>query len=216
MTNNKEIRTIDAAMTVEQRDDGTQKIIGHAAVFNTETVVGNWFRELILPGAFAESIEKDDVRALFNHDENFVLGRNVLSKTLTLREDETGLAIEIDPPQTQLIRDLVVSPIQRRDITGMSFAFSIESSEDEIWESGKEGMLDVRKIKRAKLWDISPVTYPQYPETDVGVRSHEAWKKQEETRLQQTQDQEAEAPDESYLIDIDIKRKKLQLKEKHF
>ncbi|MCT7656157.1 HK97 family phage prohead protease [Oceanimonas sp. NS1] len=63
------------------------------------------------------------MRALFNHDPNFVLGRT-RSGTLALSVDADGLRYEIDPPDTQTVRDLVLAPLARGDITGSSFAFA--------------------------------------------------------------------------------------------
>lgn len=165
----QERRTLQSEFRVEQREDGKKLIRGHAAVFNSETDLG-WFREKIAPGAFSESIGKDDVRALFNHDENFILGRNKAG-TLTMREDEQGLYVEIDPPDTQVARDLVTS-IERGDISQMSFGFqTIKDS----WETEENAAKDLRTLEKVKLWDVSPVTFPAYQETDVAVRSHDCW-----------------------------------------
>jgi len=165
----QERRTLHSEFRVEQREDGKKLIRGHAAVFNSETDLG-WFRERIAPGAFSESIGKDDVRALFNHDENFILGRNKAG-TLTMREDERGLYVEIDPPDTQVGRDLVTS-IERGDISQMSFGFqTIKDS----WETEENAAKDLRTLEKVKLWDVSPVTFPAYQETDVAVRSHDCW-----------------------------------------
>ena len=164
-----ERRTLQSEFRIETREDGKKLIRGHAAVFNTETDLG-WFRERIAPGAFSESIGKDDVRALFNHDENFILGRNKAG-TLTMREDEQGLYVEIDPPDTQVARDLVTS-IERGDISQMSFGFqTIKDS----WETEENAAKDLRTLEKVKLWDVSPVTFPAYQETDVAVRSHDCW-----------------------------------------
>ena len=165
----QERRTLHSEFRVEQREDGKKLIRGHAAVFNSETDLG-WFRERIAPGAFSESIGKDDVRALFNHDENFILGRNKAG-TLTMREDEQGLYVEIDPPDTQVARDLVTS-IERGDISQMSFGFqTIKDS----WETEENAAKDLRTLEKVKLWDVSPVTFPAYQETDVAVRCHDCW-----------------------------------------
>ena len=165
----QERRTLQSEFRVERREDGKKLIRGHAAVFNVETDLG-WFRERIAPGAFRESIETDDVRALFNHDENFILGRNKAG-TLTMREDEQGLYVEIDPPDTQVARDLVTS-IERGDISQMSFGFqTIKDS----WETEENAAKDLRTLEKVKLWDVSPVTFPAYQETDVAVRSHDCW-----------------------------------------
>lgn len=165
---------------IEKRTFGFTKsegknMVGHAAIFNEETNIGEMFREKIMPGAFEKSIKDDDIRALFNHDPNFVLGRNT-SGTLKLKEDERGLAIDIDPPDTQVARDLAVS-INRGDISQMSFAFRASIVE---WFQGEENKPDLRVIKEAKLFDISPVTFPAYDGTDIAMRSHDTWKKETE------------------------------------
>lgn len=166
-----EYRTYTANLGITTREDATdrQKITGHAAVF--DVIDGpEWFKERVARGAFVKSIAEDDIRALFNHDANIVLGRN-RSNTLSLREDETGLFVEIDPPDTQAARDLLVS-ISRGDITQMSFAFEIEQESREKGE-GKEP--DLYTLERVKLWDVSPVTYPFYRQTDVSVSARQAW-----------------------------------------
>lgn len=167
--NNKEYRTYLADVNLETREDKTPVIKGHAAVFN---VVGDggWFREQIRPGAFSDSISEDDVRALFNHDPNLILGRNKAG-TLRMTEDDKGLAIEIDPPDTQLARDLLVL-IGRGDISQMSFGFEVKK---ESWNRSENDDPDLRTLEKVKLWDVSPVTFPFYKETDVAVRSHDQW-----------------------------------------
>ncbi len=152
-----ELRLVDG-------EDKKPKIRGHAAVFNKLSEPMWGFREKIAPGAFKNSLEKDDVRALFNHDPNYVLGRNK-AKTLTLQEDDRGLYIEIDPPDTQWARDLQES-IRRGDISQMSFGF-ITVKDTWQHEKGKES---IRTLDEVKLFDVSPVTYPAYPQTSVKVR----------------------------------------------
>jgi len=155
-----------------RRENGeTRKMTGHAAIFNEETRIGSWFREKIAPGAFSESVQKDDIRALFNHDANFVLGRN-RAGTLRLSEDEKGLAIEIDPPDTSFARDLAIS-MERGDITQMSFAFQVLGDE---WEEGETDGLDLRTITKVKLYDVSPVTFPAYDGTDIALHSRDAFR----------------------------------------
>jgi len=150
--------------------DGTDEprhLVGHAAVFNSWSQDLGGFKERILPGAFAKALSSD-VRALFNHDPNFVLGRT-RSNTLTLAEDSRGLAIDIIPPDNQTIRDLVLDPIDRKDINQMSFAFQVV---DDEWRMPKTGSgLMERDLKEVRLFDISPVTFPAYLQTDIGLRS---------------------------------------------
>lgn len=151
---------------VKKTDDGKRTIVGYPAMFNkrSEPIFG-MFYEQIAPGAFAETLAKDDIRALFNHDPNLVLGRNI-AKTLRLKEDETGLDMEIDAPDTQVARDLIVS-IDRGDVTQGSFSFQ---RLDDDWNETFNG-LPVRTLHRVKLFDVSPVTFPAYPDTEVGARA---------------------------------------------
>ena len=155
-------------LRVEAQDGGGLPIIeGHAAVFDSLSQDLGFifpFKEKIRAGAFKASVEKDDIRALWNHDANYVLGRN-RAKTLELAETDKGLKVRIHPPDTQWARDLTES-IKRGDVTQMSFGFLVEK---ESWsvENGE----DIRTLEQVKLYDVSPVTFPAYLDTDVGVRS---------------------------------------------
>ena len=174
---------------VDSAEGMPPKMFGHAAMFDSMSEDLGGFRERIAPGAFAKSLESADVRALFNHDSNIVLGRNK-SGTLRLKEDLTGLAIEIDPPDTQAARDLMVS-MKRGDINQMSFGFRTVADKwaklDGAW---------VRTLLEVDLFDVSPVTYPAYNSTDIAIRSM-----QDAIKL--------EIPDNLYMIDL--MRRKLQL-----
>lgn len=174
--NDIERRTVTVEMKIEKRADEAPRIRGHAALFNTMSQDLGGFREQIAPGAFAEALKSDDVRALWNHNPDHVLGRN-LAGTLILSEDQRGLAIEIIPPDTQLARDLMTS-IERGDVSQMSFAFSVRPN-GQNWGEDEEGNY-VRTLTNVRLFDVSPVTYPAYTQTDVAVRSMEAWKKESE------------------------------------
>ena len=159
-------------MSIERRADSTPVLRGHAAVFNSLSEDLGGYREQIMAGAFTDAIAGDDIRALFNHDPNFVLGRN-RSKTLKLSEDARGLAIEIDLPDTQMVRDLVVAPIERGDVSQMSFGFQVRPGGQD-WAKDDEGRV-IRTLKRLRLFDVSPVTFPAYPATDVAVREMRAF-----------------------------------------
>lgn len=159
-------------LKIETRADGTRRMTGHAAVFNQLSEDLGGFREQIAPGAFAEAVAGDDVRALWNHDANHVLGRTA-AKTLTLSEDARGLFVEIFPPDTQLARDLMIS-MERGDVTQMSFGFSVKPNGSN-WAKDDEGRV-IRTLTRVRLFDVSPVTFPAYPQTDIAVRSLNAWR----------------------------------------
>lgn len=147
-------------------DDGLRHITGYAAVFNTLSEDLGGFREKIDPGAFSKTIKSDDVRALRNHNDDYVLGRN-RSGTLKLSEDQRGLAIDILPPDAQWARDLMVS-IERGDVDQMSFGFRTISDR---WEMKDEE--EIRTLEEVRLFDVSPVTFPAYPDTSVALRSLE-------------------------------------------
>jgi uncharacterized protein len=188
-----------------------RKMQGHAAVFGQVADLG-WMKETIEPGAFKSSIKKDDVRALFNHDPNFVLGRST-SGTLKMSEDDIGLKISIDPPDTQFARDLAVS-IERGDINQMSFAFQVQEEE---WQRGEGKEPDRRILKKVKLFDVSPVTYPAYEGTDIAMRSHDAWKKELEENENKTKiKEEKEKPQSPDVRRLNNNKKRTQLLRKTY
>ena len=158
-----EKRHLPAELRVEKRAEGSAVIVGHAAVFDQLSEDLGGFREKIAPGAFAETLKAgDDVRALFNHNADYILGRT-RSGTLRLEENMHGLAIEIDAPDTQFARDLVLAPMERGDISQMSFAMAVQG---QSWDELPDGSW-IRTITKVRLYDVSPVTYPAYPQTDV-------------------------------------------------
>lgn len=138
------------------------KLRGYAAVFN-ELSEGLWFRERILPGAFTNSL-KNDVRALVGHDSDKIIGRTK-NKTLTLKEDERGLFVEIQPPNTTLGHDLVET-VKRGDLDQMSIGFYTVTDQ---WKT--ENKEEVRELVEIDLFDVSVVAFPAYKQTSVSVRS---------------------------------------------
>lgn len=157
---------------VNQEGEPTH-IIGYGSVFDSRSLPLYGFREIIKPGAF-DGVLNDDVRALFNHDKNYVLGRSTAG-TLTLSVDDKGLRYDIIAPETQTIRDLVLEPMKRGDINQSSFAFNV-ARDGEDWYEDDEGIIIREITKFSRLFDISPVTYPAYEEAGSAVRSLNAWK----------------------------------------
>lgn len=147
-------------------DQEAPKLNGYAAVFDQLSVVlYGMFRERIERGAFAGSID-GDVRALWNHDTNLPLGRTKAG-TLALVEDAHGLRVEIDPPATQAGRDAVES-IRRGDVDQMSFAFDVL---EDTWDQDPESGQLIRTLRKIQLYEVSPVTFPAYPQTSVSART---------------------------------------------
>jgi len=175
----REQRAVQSRFSIEKREDGAlPTIVGYAAVYEAETVIFNMFREKLRRGAFRRAVEaRQDVRALFNHNPDFLLGR-VGAGTLRLYDDDHGLRVEIDPPDTPTGRE-VVELIRRGDIYGMSFGFIPTRVS---WEQADESGLGLRVVEDVDLVDVSPVTYPAYEQTEVGIRSSAEAVLQERTR----------------------------------
>jgi len=154
-----------SATEVRLKDDAeSNAITGYAAVFDKWSEDLGFFKEKIEPGAFGRTIKNADVRALINHDPNLIIGRTK-NDTLRLWEDDKGLGYEVDLPNTSYASDLRES-ISRRDITQNSFGF--QTVQDEWSDDGKR-----RTLLEVKLFDISPVTFPAYRQTNVKIRLQE-------------------------------------------
>ena len=163
-----EIRTIEDSRTVE----------GYALVFNSLSKDLGSFREVILPEAIGDVIERSDIMALLNHDSSRgILARSRFGKgSLSLEVDEVGLKYRFEAPQTAL-GDELLSYLKRGDITSSSFAFTVD---EDVWTKESDGTY-VRTIKKFnKLFDVSPVFEPAYAATSVCARFEEI---KEEERL---------------------------------
>jgi HK97 family phage prohead protease len=138
---------------------------GYAAVFNSDSEPLP-FIERIAPGAFKRSLKsKNNIRMYLNHDSSMLLA-TTRAKTLRLMEDERGLKVEADLPDTTIGRDLSTL-IQRGDVDSMSFGFSVPARGDS-WSD--DGM--VRELKEVRLYEVSVVTgFPAYQATSASVRS---------------------------------------------
>ena len=167
-----EVRSLNEV--VEQRAyDGELKaavegrtVEGYASVFNSMSEDLGGFREIILPGAFSEVLD-NDVRALYNHDSNYLLARTT-SGTLELKEDEKGLYYRFEMPNTSYGNDML-ELFRRGDLTQSSFGFTVEKDNWRM-EDGQQ----VRYIERVgSLFDVSPVVFPAYSQASSGLRSAE-------------------------------------------
>ncbi len=152
---------MEKRIAAEIRAQG-RKLIGYAAVFNSETRIGTT-TEVITPGAFKDSLSNSgDVLALADHDASKVLGRTK-SGTLRLSEDARGLYFELDVPDTQTGRD-ILALAERNDLGGMSFGFHVPEG-GQSWQGSK------RTLKRIDLAEVSVVSaWPAYQQTTVEAR----------------------------------------------
>jgi len=163
MKKNKEIRSQNTE--VRAVGDG-RTIYGYALVFDQETDMG-YYRERIDRKAL-DKANMDDVRALFNHNSDYILARTA-SNTLVLEVDEKGLRYEFEAPNTTTGND-VLEMVERGDLSGSSFAFFVRG--DQWDEKDKEKPL--RTITDiSEMLDVGPVTYPAYNQTSVSARSVE-------------------------------------------
>jgi HK97 family phage prohead protease len=197
-----ERRVCREAVEIERREGDSATagtyLVGLSSVFNEWTTLVDQpdykVREIVRPGAFTAALmERQDVRSLLNHDPNFVLGRTTAG-TLNLREVERGLLAETRLSDSQTIRDLVMIPVQRRDISGQSFAFTtrnegngettidrgdgrmmIRRGGERITSEVRNGVEYVdRELLSLNLFDVTVATYPQYTGASVGVRGEGA------------------------------------------
>ena len=159
---------------IEVRETAEGRFIeGYGSVFYNPADPGTQYQlrpgllERVAPSAFNRAIaEQQDVRGLFNHDTNFVLGRTKAG-TMTLVVDNVGLWYSILLPHNTLGRDIAAS-IQRGDITGSSFSFRVLKH-----SHAKGDKVDIRTIEDVDLFDVGPVVFPAYGSATAGMRSAE-------------------------------------------
>jgi HK97 family phage prohead protease len=155
-----EIRKVD--------DTGKRTIAGYAVLWDKLSLpIYGSFRERVRSGAFKKSLSENNVRSLWNHNSDMVLG-STKAKTMRLSEDEKGLRFEIDLPETNAGKDAGVM-IERGDVDGMSFGFNICKQE---WDETDPKNI-IRTLIVVDLREISPTPFPAYPQSKVSVRSVE-------------------------------------------
>jgi HK97 family phage prohead protease len=226
-----ETRTTPIEFEVREGANG-MTFEGYAAVFNSPSEPLP-FIERIAPGAFKRSIEaRNDIKMLWNHDTGMILGSS-RAGTLKLYEDERGLKVRAELPNTSAGRD-AAELLRRGDVDSMSFGFSVPSGGDEWSADGSE-----RTLKSVRLHEVSIVAFPAYSGTagtssvrgldKVAKRAEvdaealaDAWMKVEEGEtlsedegrlLSQVVDSLTEKPEatEPDLSMLNLKKKKLDL-----
>jgi HK97 family phage prohead protease len=171
----------------EGESESREWIVGYAAKFGVLSLDLGDFVERLDPGAFGLVTERRgrkkplQTRALWNHDANFPLAR--YPETLRLTVDDIGLRYEFPVPDTTYGRDLAQN-VRAGIVKGSSFAFQVAKGGDE-W-SVEEGR-SVRTIKAVdSLIDVSPTTFPAYPDSDVAVakRSFDQFRQTREAEVE--------------------------------
>lgn len=167
----QERRTFTGTVIARSEGENMPKEIGGiAAVINSVTDLG-YFEEVIEPGAFDNALSKEyDIRCLFNHEAELILGRTKANTCNVFVNADGNLEYTWVPDYENPTHMSVVRSIMRGDITQSSFAFTIK---EQTWsDSTKYGTMGKRTIKVIdELFDVSPVTYPAYQETEADARS---------------------------------------------
>lgn len=163
----KEVR-IAEIRTQESADSKSLVLVGRPIVFDTPTTINSpagEFIEVIRRGAL-DGADISDVRLLINHDTDRVpLART--PKTMQLLISDKGLEMTATLPNTEDGRS-VYNAVKRGDMTGMSFAFTVDT-DGEIYEcSDSYVKRTITRIK--KLYECSVVSFPAYAETSVEAR----------------------------------------------
>ena len=175
----QERRTFTGTVIARAEGENMPKEIGGiAAVINSVTDLG-YFEEVIEAGAFDYALSKEyDIRCLFNHEAELILGRTKADTCKVFVNADGNLEYTWVPDYENPTHMSVVRSIMRGDITQSSFAFTIK---EQKWsDSTKYGTMGKRTITIIEdLYDVSPVTYPAYADTEADARSIVAMRDQE-------------------------------------
>lgn len=174
----KEARVLEQSLAevravVPNEGDG-YRITGKGIVFNQRSELLGWFYEYIDADAIRD-VDFSGTVAYFNHDPNFVLGSSD-NRTLSLDITRDAVTYSIDAPTTNTIRDLVIAPIDRGDVRGSSFMFTVARNGDD-WEEEQDGTI-IRYVKKIeRVYEMGPVSMPAYRQTttDIAKRSFDQW-----------------------------------------
>ena len=174
---------------MKTREDGDDLYLeGYFVVYNSPYELWPGATESVAPGAFSESLS-GDVRALFNHNQDIVLGRTT-NGTLELSDDARGLygRVKINRNDTDALN--AYQRIARGDVTGCSFGFDVEQQTEEFRD---DGTIHWTLEKISPLYELSPCTFPAYEATNISARKRDfedakrrradAWKKRTMERL---------------------------------
>lgn len=169
--NRIEMRMHECESRATIQDDGSVILTGRPVVFNSWTDLG-WFDEIIEPGALDET-DLRDVRFLVNHDMRGIplarSRRNNGNSTMLLVPDALGLNMEyarLDVGRNEQARALV-SAIERGDISGMSFCFSVDSDK---WDDLESDHPKRHILKISSIIEVSCVSFPAYEDTYINIR----------------------------------------------
>lgn len=163
---------------VRSSENENKYIEGYFIRFNEETELWPGVYEEVTPDSITDSIKTNDIRCLFNHDTNIVLGRTGNS-TLELKKDDKGLFGKVKINQNDKQAMDILARIERGDINACSFGFNIINEEVQNRDDGTVKFI----LKEIDLHEVSPVTFPAYPTTSIEARRKDI-KKYKERQLE--------------------------------
>jgi hypothetical protein len=168
-----------SSFTTRSENDNEKYIEGYFAVFNQQTELYRNAFEEIAQGAFDNSLKNNDIRCLFNHDTAKVLGRTG-NNTLELRVDSHGLwgRVQVNPNDKEA--NDIYARVQRGDISGCSFGFNPINEETEFRDDGAIKW----RVLEADTLEVSIVTFPAYPQTEIQARKVDETQYKERQMLQ--------------------------------
>lgn len=179
-----ELRASTTEFEIRSNEDGQEYFEGYALKFEQWSEIMLDFQEIIDKNALSKS-DLSDVRALINHDENYILSR-ISANNLELEVDGIGLRFRAYPSDTSYSKDLKAN-MKAGNINKCSFAFMLnwENPDCEKWEyDDKKKLYQRRILDIAKISDVSIVTNPAYKSTEAVIsRSLESFKHKQNTGL---------------------------------
>nr|DAU86926.1 MAG TPA: prohead serine protease [Caudoviricetes sp.] len=183
-----ERRVISVEKFQTREEGGKRYLDGYYSVFNEPYEVFPGWIEEIAPGAFSRTLrENKDVKVLWNHDSNIVLG-STENRTASLQEDERGLHGPVEINEEDQDAKNAYARVNRGDVRGCSFGFDVRAME-ESWDD--DGIYRTR-LTDVELYEVSPCTFPAYAQTSISARNKEslddAKKRFEAAREQQRKD----------------------------
>lgn len=192
-----QIRSIPAELKTRAAEGNEHpKIEGYFAVFDSKYEMGDGMSESIDSHAFDDALS-GDIRALINHDDTLVIGRNTAG-TLKLNVDGHGLfgSIDVNPKDTDAMNEY--ARVERGDVSQCSFGFNILEEDTEVEDEGRSVHWTIKKVK---LFEVSVCTFPAYEATavaarkkdlaDIQSRSLQAWKQRMLKKLKREEKQDA-------------------------
>ena len=170
----KEIRTFNFEVRAVKDEEHGNILTGRPIVYDSRTDLG-WYDEIIEAGALDDTDLKD-VRFLVNHNTDMIpLARsrnNNANSTMQMSVDEEGMAIRVDlDVENNSEAKNLYSAVERGDIDGMSFMFTVDGDKwDDI-----ESEHPTRTVTRiGKVFEVSAVTFPAYEATSISARGLDA------------------------------------------